>query len=212
MSIKMSNMSVELHHFFYTSDLVETRTGFKDEDLIEKAMEIPFVRQQITHLAIEGFHFVGDTLGRSNDGSKAYTDIEKRWIFIGRDKSTEEALLSLTYEMTNAKHAKKLDKIYKEYSADILPKHSRAEKYARAIMRVESEAAYVRSHMAIILGKESLIKNKKYLEIVKSSGIHHKAAVKEIFAEMVKNGTVHNGKKSALEHYITQYWVATSGN
>ncbi len=205
-------MSIEIQQFLYSAEKMETRIGFDDDELIHKALGISIIKEQMLSVAKFGFRYVGDADGNSNDGSKAYTDLEKRWIFIGRNKPTDEALLSLTYEMTNAKNAKKLNKIFDEYSKDRLPDSSRAACYAKAVLRVESDAIYVRSRTAISLGKESLIKNQKYLDIVKSHGIHHKAAVKEIFSEMLKNGTVHNGQVKAFDHYVRQYTNFTVDN
>jgi hypothetical protein len=162
-------MSLEIQKFFYVASVVETRLGFDDDELLHKANEISIVREHIEIVQSMGFHFVGDTQ-ESNSASKAYTDPVKKWIFIGRKKTTEEALLSLTYELTNAKNGQILTNIYDKYVGDILPDSTRAAEYAKEVMHVEASAVYTRSRVAIKVGTESLVKNKKYLEIVKGAG------------------------------------------
>lgn len=186
---------------------VETRFGFDDNDFLQKVKGIPFLRQQVEVLASQGFRYVGDTL-ESNPGSKAYINPAKKWIFIGRKTTMDEAVLSLSYEMINAKNSKELTKLYEQYSADAAPSRDRAASYAKGVLRIEAQAVYARSRTAIECGQESMVKNKEYLEIVRKQ--HDKlAAEEEIFNKMLENGTVHNGSKKAFDHYVDQYWDFT---
>ncbi|OGN56173.1 MAG: hypothetical protein A3D96_01810 [Chlamydiae bacterium RIFCSPHIGHO2_12_FULL_44_59] len=188
-------------NFFFSSGRLETRTGFCDLALFKMAKSIPVLASAITLLAASGFTYAGDT----NSDSKAYTDVDKRKIYIGRTKSTAEACLSLAYEMTNAKNALKFKEIHAKYLSDKTPSMEKAVAYANEILLTEAEAVFNRSSVAISVGLESQVKNKKYLEIVRSHS-DQSSCIAEIFSEMQKNGTVHNGKKKALDHYIAQYF------
>jgi len=108
--------------------------------------------------------------------------------------------------MTNAKNALKFKDIFKKYLSDKMPSMERATSYANEIMLVEAEAVFNRSVTAITVGLESQLKNKKYLELVKTYKNKPQLAISEIFTEMKMNGTVHKGKKKALDHYIAQYF------
>lgn len=187
--------------FFFSSERLETRVGFCDIALSKMAKAIPVLASAVALLAASGFKYAGDT----NSDSKAYTDVDKRKIYIGRTKSTAEACLSLTYEMTNAKNALKFKEIHAKYLSDKTPSMEKAVAYANEILLTEAEAVFNRSSVAISVGLESQVKNKKYLEIVRSNS-DQSSCIAEIFSEMQKNGTVHNGKKKALDHYIAQYF------
>lgn len=188
-------------NFFFSSESLETRTGFCDLDLVKMVKTIPVLGSAIAFLAESGFKYSGDT----KSDSKAYTDVNKKKIYIGRSKSVAEACLSLTYEVTNAKNALKFKAVHQKYLSDKSPSMEKAVKYANEILQIEAEAVLNRSIVAISVGLESQVKNKKYLEIVRSNGDPFSCAA-EIFSEMQKNGTVHNGKKKALDHYIEQYF------
>jgi len=187
--------------FFFSSNRLETRTGFCDIELSKMAGAIPVLFSDIRLLAASGFKYAGDT----NSDSKAYTDVGNRKIYIGRTKSIAEACLSLAYEMTNAKNAFKFKEIHTKYLLDKAPSMEKAVIYANEILRTEAEAVFSRSSVAISVGLESQVKNKKYLEIVRSND-DPSSCIAQIFSEMQKNGTVHNGKKKALDHYIAQYF------
>ena len=186
--------------FFFSSERLETRTGFCDLALAKMAKAIPVLASAITLLTASGFKYAGDT----NSDSKAYTDVDKRKICIGRTKSTDEACLSLAYEMTNAKNASKFKEIREKYLSDKTPSMEKAVAYANEILLTEAEAVFNRSSVAISVGLESQVKNEKYLEIVRSNG-DQSSCIDKIFSEMKKNGTVHNGNKKAQDHYIAQY-------
>jgi len=186
--------------FFFSSERLETRTGFCDLALAKRAKAIPVLASAITLLTASGFKYAGDT----NSDSKAYTDVDKRKICIGRTKSTDEACLSLAYEMTNAKNASKFKEIREKYLSDKTPSMEKAVAYANEILLTEAEAVFNRSSVAISVGLESQVKNEKYLEIVRSNG-DQSSCIDKIFSEMKKNGTVHNGNKKAQDHYIAQY-------
>jgi hypothetical protein len=202
------SVQTKITHFFYYAEQVEFRKGFDDITLSEKSKEIVFLRKQIKTLEKLGYHYIGDT----NSDSRANTDFRKKQIFIGKDKTVDEAVLSLAYEMTNAKNGKKLDKFYSQFENDRIPFRFRAVEYAKGILKIESEAVFARSLAAIKLKKETLIKNQTYLEIAKKNIHKPKAAARHIFEEMVKNGTVNSGRKKALDHYIEQYYEFTREN
>ena len=187
--------------FFFSSLRLEKRTGFCDIDLSKMAKAIPALAVAIIILSDAGFKYSGDT----NSNSKACTDVHKKKIYIGRDKSNCEACLSLAYELTNAKNALKIKNVHQQYLSDKAPSSERALTYANEILLIEAEAVFHRSMVAISTGLESQIKNKKFLEIVRSND-GHLECINKIFSEIQQNGTVHNGKKKALEHYINQYF------
>lgn len=56
---------------------------------------------------------------------------------------------------------------------------------------------------------EHLIKNPKYLELYKNSKENQETGKELIFNEMVEHGTVHCGKKKALDHYMQQYYSSS---
>jgi hypothetical protein len=187
--------------FFFSSLRLEKRTGFCDIDLSKMAKAIPTLAAAIIILSEAGFKYSGDT----NSNSKACTDVHKKKIFIGRDKSNSEACLSLAYELTNAKNALKFKEVQQQYLSDKSPSSEKALAYANKILSIEAEAVFHRSIVAISTGLQSQIKNKKYLEIVLSND-GDPDCINKIFSEIQQNGTVHNGKKKALEHYINQYF------
>ncbi|HSW85984.1 MAG TPA: hypothetical protein VLG49_00630 [Rhabdochlamydiaceae bacterium] len=195
-------MHVSLNDFAYSAQRIENRLGFDDIEMFDLANKLSVMKITMDRLAKQGFHYVGDT----KSDSKAYTDVSKKRIFIGKDKTTSEACLSLMYEMTNATNAYRIKEIQSSYLSDKSPNRERAIEYAQAILGIEAEAVFNRSIAAIDLGLEHLIKNKKYLEIVKLNQDNPDAAIKDIHLEMLENGTVHNGKKKALDYYISQYF------
>jgi hypothetical protein len=194
-------MSVEFNKFFFAIDKLD-QEGFSDENLAIKVGEIPCLREQVIAVSRLGYRYAGDT--RSN--SKANTEPVSKKIFIGKNKPIEEAILSLAYELTNAKNGKKLAKILDNSTHDLHPNQHKAECFAMSILKVEAEAVYIRSSTAINLGKESTIKNPKYTEIVKKYGGNREEAILEIYHEMLKNGMVHEGRKKAFDHYVDCYW------
>ena len=162
---------------------------------------IPILDATISALAKIGFRYCGDT----QSDSKACTDIKNKSIYIGRDKSPSEACLSLAYEAINAKNALKIESVHKKYLYNKSPSIEKASEYANEILLIEAEAVFYRSTVAISTGLESLIKNKKYLEIVELNQ-DPSSAILQIFSEMQTNGTVHSGKKKAFDHYVSQYF------
>ncbi|NDD58024.1 MAG: hypothetical protein EBZ47_02060 [Chlamydiae bacterium] len=188
-------------NFFFFSNQIEARLGFCDVELARMASSIPELVADIKLVAASGFQYAGDTAS----DSKACTDMAKKKIYIGRSKSVSEACLSLAYEITNAKNACTFKEIQKKYLSDKAPTSSRAIEYALSILRIEAEAVFHRSKVAISIGLQSQIKNKKYLEIVQINPNAH-SCIEEIFSEMQNNGTVHHGKKKALDHYISEYF------
>lgn len=148
---------------------------------------------------MKGYSYGGDT----NNDSKACADNENKKIYIGKGKSSAEALLSLTYELLNANNSSKINKVNDKYLSDKIPDKNRAREYAKQILLIEAEAVNARSNITIKLGLESLIKNPKYLQFAKDPNI--KNGIKRIHEEMANNGTVHNGKIKALDHYMNAY-------
>lgn len=195
-------MHISLNDFAYSSQQIENRLGFDDDEMFSLSDKLPVMSIMMERLAKQGFHYVGDT----KSDSKAYTDVSKKRIFIGKDKTSNEACLSLMYEMTNATNAYRIKEIQSSYLSDKSPNRERAVEYAKAILGIEAEAVFNRSIAAINLGLEHLIKNKKYIEIVKLNQDNPDAAIRDIHLEMLENGTVHNGKKKAVDHYISQYF------
>jgi len=195
-------MTVKIQRFFHFNEQLEHRVGFDELIMSQKALYLPSMNNLIKDLSEWGFRYSGDT----NNDSKAYTDVSKKMIFIGKDKTDNEAVLSLMYEMTNATNSLKIEKIHSQYLSDVEPNRERAIGYAKDILNVEANAVFNRSIIAISLGLESLVKNKKYVEIVKANAEDSAKAISEIYLEMVENGTVHNGKKKALDHYSAQYF------
>ena len=154
-----------------------------------------------------GFKYGGDT----GSESKAYTDIKEKKIFIKKNKTDSEALLSLVYELTNASNTPKLETVYKNYlQEESSPDIIKATKYAHEILHIEAYAVYTRSCTAIHLHLESSVKNPKYLEITRLHKDDQEKAVEALYLEMIENGTVHNGKKKAVDHYIEQYFQQTT--
>lgn len=188
--------------FFFSLDRCETRDGFSDTDLVVLCSKIPAVDELIRRLSQKGFKYAGDT----NSDSKAFTDIDKKRIYIAKDKTAEEACLSLAYELKNAENKPRIEAVFAEFLSDENPTIERAMAYARSILLIEADAVLNRTEVAIETGLESSLKNKKYIDIVKASRDDKKLALRQIFEEMVATGTVHNGRKKALDHYISQYF------
>ncbi len=195
-------MTAALHKFFYSLERLEKRTGFNDVEMISKAKTTPFLMHIIESLSTLGYRYAGDT----RTGLGAYTIVSTKRIYIGRNKSVNQAVLSLMYELTNARNAPKLKAVQAHFLSDGTPSLERAIEYAKAILYVETDAVLNRSIAAIHLGLESLIKNKAYLDIVKST-TDASTAVPKLHAEMIEHGTVQSGKKKALDFYVAQYFV-----
>lgn len=177
--------------------------GFSDfelKDLCEKDQDL---QEKVQRLALAGFTYAGAPGG----GSKAYTDVDRRKIYIAKDKTVEEALLSLSYEATNALNREKLFRINYEYLPDREgPSISRAHEYAYAILSVEAEAVCAKCLMAMKIQREDLILNPKYLLIVKENLFDKKSILDLLFREMLENGKVHKGKIKAVDYYVSQYF------
>lgn len=192
---------------FFTAALqLISRPGFDDIQLMTKTLQSPRLTSLVAEVTSEGFRYLGDT----NSTSRACTDPVKKRIYIGKDKSTDEATLSLAYEVINAKNAKNFTAVHDHYLKDANPTVHRAEEYANKILEIESNAVLNRSLVAIELNIESQVKNPKYINMVKSAKTNNTAdadVLREIHSEMLRNGTVHNGKKSAVEHYKEQYFA-----
>jgi hypothetical protein len=188
--------------FFFSIERHDTKPGFSDFDLVLLCSKIPAVDQLIQRLSEKGFKYAGDT----GTDSKAYTDIEKKRIYIAKDKTAEEACLSLAYELKNAENKPRIQAVFDEYLSDSMPTIERALQYARSILLIEADAVLNRTQVALETGLASSLKNQKYVEITEAFKESPERAIQEIFNEMVENGTVHNGKKKALDHYISQYF------
>jgi hypothetical protein len=189
-------------NFFFSIERHDTRPGFSDLDLVLLCSKIPAVDALIQRLSAKGFKYAGDT----GTDSKAYTDIEKKRIYIAKDKTAEEACLSLAYELKNAENKPRIQAIYDEFFSDRTPTLERAIQYAKSILLIEADAVLNRTQVAIETDLVSSLKNKKYVAITERLKDSPERAIQEIFHEMVENGTVHNGKKKALDHYIAQYF------
>ncbi|MBM3193396.1 MAG: hypothetical protein FJZ59_04090 [Chlamydiae bacterium] len=188
--------------FFYSIERFDTREGFSDTDLVLLCSKIPVVDELIQRLSRKGFKYAGDT----KTDSKAYTDVDRKRIYIAKDKTAEEACLSLAYELKNAENKPRIEAVFAEFLSDAEPTIERAMQYARSILLIEADAVLNRTQVAIETGLESSLKNKKYIDIVKATRDDKELALQEIFKEMVETGTVHNGKKKAIDHYVSQYF------
>lgn len=93
-----------VHDFFYSVERTDQREGFSDEEMVKKSLEVPEFDEVVKMLFEQGFRYGGDT----KSDSKAFTDIEMKRIYIGKNKTVDEACLSLFYEMTNARNQKVL--------------------------------------------------------------------------------------------------------
>lgn len=199
-------MVQKLDDFFFNTQKLENRIGFSTVQLCKKAKEVPSLRTLIEGMHSQGFHFAGDTLS----SSKACTDTDKKRIFIHRKTELNEATLSLSYELINAKHSSDFKAINSEFLHNAQPSEEKSLEYAKQILHVESEAVFMRSSVAMELGLEHLIKNKKYTQFVQDGQIQNSDKLEildKIYAEMVAHGTVHRGEKKALDHYAAQYFI-----
>ncbi len=177
------------------------KIGFSDDELRRTCEAIPQVSYLISQLVSQGFRYGGDT----KSDSKAYTDVTNRKIYIKKDKTIQEACLSLAYELINAQNAKRYGQLFKEFLSESRPTQARAIEYAGKILYIEAEAVYYRSAVAIELGIESAVKNPKFNTIVVDSKGDRSHAIPKLWIEMVKSGKVHRGTKRAFDHYVGQY-------
>lgn len=193
-----------IHDFFFSMEKVDQREGFSDEMMVEVSSKIPGFTDLIIELSKKGFKYAGDT----KSSSKAFTDCEQKKIYIGKDKSVDEACLSLFYEMTNAKNHARFKDIHDRYLSDRDDSDEQATNYAREILKIEAEAVFQRCKIAQILNLTHLLKNPKYFQIFEAYKENAKQAESLIFEEMLANGKVHNGKKAALDHYKECFFQA----
>lgn len=187
---------------FFEQENMSSDGSFSDYDLAEKGRTIPVLVDLIKKVELKGFTYGGDT----RSASKAYTDVGLKKIFIKKDKSLDEACLSLAYELTNAINKEKLEAIHAEYLNDKRKTEERATEYAHHILNIEVEAVLVRSVVAVETSAEKYVKNPKYNLIVKECGACLELAKRTIFKEMIENGKVHNGKIKAVDFYKDQYY------
>jgi len=190
-----------VENFFFSVEKVDQREGFSDKDLAEKSSQVKDFEKRIQELYDKGFRYGGDT----KSDSKAYTDFKEKKIFIGKLKSTEEACLSLFYEMSNAENRDKFEKLFETYFLDRDDSQERAYEYASDILRIESEAMLQKCQIAELMELTRMIKNPKYLEIYLKNKENADLAKDLMHAEMITNGKVHNGTKVALDHYTQQF-------
>ncbi len=191
-----------MHDFFYSVERTDQREGFSDEEMVENASKVPEFESVVKMLFEQGFRYCGDT----KSDSKAFTDMEKKRIYIGKNKTVEEACLSLFYEMTNARNQKEFQEIKENYFADREESDEKATQYAHDIIKIEAEAVFERCKVAQTLNLVHLLKNPKYLEIIEASKENYEKARSAIFEEMILHGKVHNGKKLAVDHYKEMFF------
>ena len=175
--------------------------GFNEVQMVELVRDVPMLVELIDEMTARGFRYGGDT----GSTSKAYTNVGRRRICIGKNTTAEEACLSLMYELTNAKNGEKLQAIHDEYLHDPHPTYARGVDYASAILLIEADAIYHRCLLAVELNLVSLLKNPAYLRIVQEAS-DRASAIDWIHAEMLTRGKVHGGLKGALDHYIDLYF------
>jgi hypothetical protein len=192
-----------INEFFYSVEKTDQREGFSDQEMVEKSSKVPEFESVVKTLFEQGFRYGGDT----KSDSRAFTDIEQKRIYIGKNKTVEEACLSLFYEMTNARNQKILQEIIENHFSVREESDEKATQYAHDILKVEAEAVFERCKVAQILNLVHLLKNTKYVEIIKASRENYKQAISEIFEEMILHGKVHNGKKLAVDHYKEMFFL-----
>ena len=194
-----------IESFFFSVEKVDQREGFSDEELVHLACKQKGFEEKIQQLLLDGFFYGGDT----KSDSKAYTDMKEKKIYIGKKKSLEEACLSLFYEMINASNHKKFERIFETFLKQSDLSNKIANEYALAILRVEADALFEKCKYAEAMQLEHLIKNPKYLEIYRNTKENQEKVKELIFNEMVEHGTVHCGKKKAVDHYMEQYYSSS---
>jgi len=188
--------------FYYSNRAIEDVSEFSKEELNKESKKIPSVQNLIEEMGEKGFRYVG----APESDSKAYTDIEKKQIFISKNATLNEAILSITYELINAKNQDKFKKVFAEYLHDPYPTQKRAEEYSSKILKIEAEAVFLRSFVALSLGLVDSIKNPIYLDLVKGCEKPSQESINKIHDEMLVNGKVHKGTKRAFDHYVAQYY------
>lgn len=191
-----------IENFFFSVEKVDQREGFSVRDLVERASQVKDFERRIQALYDKGFRYGGDT----KSDSKAYTDFDLKTIFIGKLKTTEEACLSLFYEITNAENKERFDELFETYFSDRDDSQERAHQYASDILRVESDAMFQKCQIAELMQLQQMIKNPKYLEIYHKNKENAERSKDLMHDEMIVNGKVQNGTKVALEHYKQQFF------
>jgi hypothetical protein len=176
-------------------------SGFDERQMYARFSSCPEAVALEKAAARHGFRYVGDT----GSASKANTEFDKRQIRINANLSPEMAALSLAYELSNAAQMDEFRsgplQLWKQGANDL----PTAEKYAEGVLRKEARSVLMRSKVAVSMGRPDLVKNARYNEIAQDTGLSEDAKVDAVFAEMKKNGTVHQGKTSAFDHYVEQY-------
>lgn len=174
--------------------------GFDEEAMYAQFQKLPAARHLAAQMEKAGFRYVGDT----GSASKANTDFDLKTIRINKNLSPKEAALSLAYELRNASQAEEFGKILGLLKKEGTPELAHA--YAEGILRKEAKSVLIRSQMAIALDCPELIKNPRYNQIANDNSLSDLEKEEAIFKEMKENGTVHQGKKKAYDHYVAQFW------
>ena len=175
--------------------------GFDEDAMYAKFSNFPEAVNLGMEMRAKGFRYVGYT----GTSSKAHTLHKVKQIKINKGLTSDEAALSLAYELTNASQVEEALEIH---ALRKQPKTVKlADMYARRMLWVESQSVLMRSNMAIVIGKEKLVKNARYIKIAKDDSLSETAKRESIFAEMMANGTVHQGRKKAYDYYVNQYWT-----
>ena len=174
--------------------------GFNEHKMFALFSRSPEARALNGKMARLGFHYAGDTLSKS----KANTDFSQKSIRINKTLGSDEAALSFAYELRNASQYSDFSKTLALLRGPATPKA--ADQYARGILEKEANSVLMRSHVAVAIGKEALIKNKRYNEIAADLTLSPKEKQRETFTEMLQNGKVHQGTIGAYDHYVNQFW------
>jgi hypothetical protein len=175
--------------------------GFDEQLMHAKFSSCPEAVALEQAVARQGFRYVGDT----GSASKANTDFGTRQIRINAGLPAEVAALSLAYELANAAQQDEFHRgplrLLKEGANDL----PTAREYADGVLRKEARSVLMRSQVAIAMGRPDLVKNPRYNEIAQDTGLSEAARIEAVFAEVKQNGTVHQGKVAAFDHYVQQY-------
>ena len=186
----------------YDKPTREPGDGFDESAMFAQFHKLPVAKALSEQMAKQGFQYAGHT----GSDSKANTDIKLKEIRINKELSPEMAALSLAYELKNASQADEFKK-----TLELLDRKDKtpelANAYAEGILRKEAKSVLIRSQMAVAMNREDLVKNQRYNEIAKDGSLSDSQKEAAIFKEMKQNGTVHQGKKKAFDHYVEQFWT-----
>lgn len=172
--------------------------GFDEDEMYAVFSRSPAARRLEEEVGAAGFTYAGDTGSQSN----ANTDIEEKEIRINKTRDVLRAALGFVYELMNAKNERRHREVFEMFHQE--KTKANAEAFAYEMLRIEAEAVFMRTLVAIETETTEVLANKNYIEIVRGEGSDSEK-INQIYEVMIESGTIGQGKIPAVQYYVDMF-------